>query len=68
MKGHITKRSKKSGLPPGTLVHIGEKKADASRITVLDYNEANFQEAEFSTIEARRYSLSSPALATHGSN
>lgn len=51
MKGHITKRSKKSGLPPGTLVHIGEKKAEASKITVMDYDEANFQEAEFHTIE-----------------
>jgi len=51
MKGHITKRSKKSGLPPGSLVHIGEKKAEASRITVMDYDEANFQEAEFPTIE-----------------
>jgi magnesium transporter len=51
MKRHVTKRSGKSGLPPGTLVHIGEKKADASKITVLDYDEANFQEAEFPTIE-----------------
>ncbi len=24
----VQKRSKKTGLPPGTLVHIGEKKAD----------------------------------------
>jgi len=25
VKGRFTKRSKKSGLPPGSLVHVGEK-------------------------------------------
>jgi magnesium transporter len=45
------KRSKKAGLPPGTLVHIGEKKAEAVRITYLDYDEQNFQEKQISNIE-----------------
>jgi len=47
----IKKRSKKAGLPPGTLVHIGEKKAETLKITVMDYDEANFQEREIRTIE-----------------
>jgi magnesium transporter len=42
----ITKRSKKSGLPPGTLVHIGKKKTGKTKITVLDYDETNFQEKD----------------------
>ena len=45
------KRSKKSGLPPGTLVHIGEKKAERSKITLMDYEEAHFREREVKTVE-----------------
>ena len=33
----VQKRSKKTGLPPGTLVHIGEKKTDKVTITVFNY-------------------------------
>ena len=47
----IKKRSKKAGLPPGTLVHIGEKKSETPKITIMDYDEANFQEKEIKTIE-----------------
>jgi magnesium transporter len=47
----IKKRSKKAGLPPGTLVHIGEKKAETPKITVMDYDEAHFQEKEIKAIE-----------------
>jgi len=47
----IKKRSRKAGLPPGTLVHIGEKRAEAVRITLIDYDEQSFQEKEVSTIE-----------------
>jgi len=47
----IKRRSKKAGLPPGTLVHIGEKKAEVSKINVMDYDEAHFQEKEIKTIE-----------------
>jgi magnesium transporter len=45
------KRSKKAGLPPGTLMHIGEKKAEELKITVIDYDEAHFQEKEIKSIE-----------------
>jgi magnesium transporter len=47
----IKKRSKKAGLPPGTLVHIGEKKAETPKITIMDYDETHFQEKEIKTIE-----------------
>ncbi len=33
----VQKRSRKTGLPPGTLVHIGEKKTDKVTITVFNY-------------------------------
>lgn len=45
------KRSKKIGLPPGTLVHIGEGKTEAPKITIIDYDEANFQEREVWAVE-----------------
>jgi len=51
MPGFVKKRAKKSGLPPGTLVHIGEKKAEEVKITVIDYDEANFQVKEMKGME-----------------
>jgi magnesium transporter len=47
----IKKRSEKTGLPPGTLVHIGEKKAETPKMTIMDYDETHFQEKEIKTIE-----------------
>jgi magnesium transporter len=40
----IKKRSVKTGLPPGALVHIGAKKVGASRISILDYDEQGVRE------------------------
>ena len=51
MRRLITKRSQKAGLPPGTLIHIGERKTEKSRIRILDYNEAQFEEKEAKAIE-----------------
>jgi magnesium transporter len=47
----IKKRSEKAGLPPGTLVHIGETKTEKAKITIIDYDEAQFEEKEAKTIE-----------------
>jgi len=43
--------SKKVGLSPGTLVHIGNKKIEKVRIRLIDYDEAQLQEKEPKTIE-----------------
>ncbi len=40
----VQKRSRKSGLPPGTLVHIGEKKADTVAMTAFNYSGARCDE------------------------
>lgn len=45
------KRSKKSGLPPGTLIHIGEKKAEKARITLIDYDESHFREKDVKEVK-----------------
>jgi len=47
----VKKRSKKAGLPPGTLVHIGEKKSEKTKITILDYDELHVQEKEIRTVD-----------------
>jgi len=51
MPRHRHKRSKKAGLPPGSLVHIGEQKSGGPRIAILDYDEANFQERETDAVD-----------------
>jgi len=47
----MKKLSKRAGLPPGSLVHIGEKRAEEVRITVIDYDEEQFREREIKTIK-----------------
>ncbi len=44
-------RSKKSGLPPGSLVHIGEKKIGDIQITLIDYDDAHFEEKEIKSVD-----------------
>ncbi len=51
MAKSVTRVSKKSGLSPGTLVHVGEKKEDMVRITVIDYNEAGVEERRLERVE-----------------
>jgi magnesium transporter len=51
MPGPTKRMSHKAGLPPGSLVHIGKRKVDKTRITIMDYDEGQFQEKEAKTIE-----------------
>lgn len=50
MSKHI-KRSKKAGLPPGTLVHIGEKHSEKPHIRQISYDESDFLIQEIETPE-----------------
>ncbi len=43
---------KKTGLPPGSLVYIGDKKIEKPRITFMDYDDQTFTEQEVDSIEA----------------
>ena len=47
----IRKGSRKAGLPPGTLVHIGEKKTEKPRIRLMDYSEDHLEEKDLESIE-----------------
>ena len=44
-------KAKKAGLPPGTLIYSGEEKTYKPKISLIDYNETNFQESEIENIE-----------------
>ena len=48
----VKKRSKKAGLPPGTLVYIGDKSGERSSIAVATYDENEFHREEVETPEA----------------
>jgi magnesium transporter len=50
MKEGVKKISGKAGLPPGTLVHIGEKKSEKVRITVMEYNEGECRERDLASL------------------
>ena len=51
MPRFIKRTSKKAGLPPGTLVHIGERKTERVQITLIDYDETQFKQEEVATVE-----------------
>lgn len=40
----VTKRSVKAGLPPGSLIHVGEKKSERTEIRMLSFSEASCAE------------------------
>lgn len=46
MSKFIKKVSKTIGLAPGSLVYVGEKKLEKPRISIIDYNQENFQEKQ----------------------
>jgi magnesium transporter len=51
MPAVIKRRSAKTGLPPGALIHIGRQHAEKAKITLCEYDESRFQEREISTLE-----------------
>lgn len=42
----VTKRSKKAGMAPGSLVHIGEQRTGPIKITIFEYDETHCQERQ----------------------
>lgn len=50
MRKRAKKRSQKAGLPPGTLVHIGERKVESAKITLFDYDRDRFEEKGIRTV------------------
>jgi len=46
MQKIVKSRSQKRGLPPGSLVHIGDKKRESTKIELIEYNEDSFVQKE----------------------
>jgi magnesium transporter len=51
MPRFIKKTSKKAGLSPGTLVYIGEKKAETTKFALINYDREQLQEKELAAID-----------------
>ncbi|MGO9117575.1 MAG: magnesium/cobalt transporter CorA [Desulfomonilaceae bacterium] len=52
-RGRFTdqRQSKKAGLPPGSVVHIGNKVVDKTTISVIDYSEKEFQQKNINNVQ-----------------
>jgi magnesium transporter len=51
MLKHGKKRLGKIGLPPGTPVYVGDREDEEVKISVLDYDESQFQEMDVKDVE-----------------
>ncbi|MFH0799604.1 MAG: magnesium/cobalt transporter CorA [Pseudomonadota bacterium] len=47
----MKRRSRKQGLPPGSLIHIGERRSERTNISVIEYGETAMREIESATLE-----------------
>jgi magnesium transporter len=44
------RRSTKAGLPPGSLVHLGERKLEHARLSLIDYGPDGLEEKQFDSL------------------
>lgn len=42
MRTDVAKRSRKAGMPPGTLLHVGERRAEKVKVSVIEYDKGWF--------------------------
>ena len=59
----LKKSSKKAGLPPGTVVFVGEKKVEETGITIIDYDENQYDEKEIKNIEECFHYKDTPSVS-----
>jgi magnesium transporter len=59
----LKKSSEKAGLPPGSVVFVGEKKVEEIRITIIDYDENQYAEREVKNIEECFSYKSTPSIS-----
>lgn len=51
MTESLSNTSKKLGLPPGSLVHVGDVLEATSRMTVIDYSKENVEEQQIQSVD-----------------
>ena len=62
MRSNHLKRSKKAGLLPGSLIHIGNTYAEKAKITLTRYDETFFSQKEISSLAALRAQKDEPGI------
>lgn len=50
-RGQTTRRSRKAGLPPGTLMHIGKPRTGTVKLSLIRYDVKSFEEKELMSVE-----------------
>lgn len=60
ISGILKKVTHKSGSPPGSLVHTGERKIEKARISIIDYDKENYSITEDTTIDKSAEYLNRP--------
>ncbi len=63
MPKRLKSRAKKAGLPPGSLVHIGERLSETTKITLLDYSGDHILEKVIQNIEDLRAFKDQPTVS-----
>lgn len=58
----LQKRAKKAGLPPGTLVHIGEERTGEPKVTLIDYDESHLLEKDLPSFEGLSAFMDRPSV------
>ncbi|RMG39959.1 MAG: magnesium and cobalt transport protein CorA [Candidatus Dadabacteria bacterium] len=51
---HKRRSRKKPGTAPGTLIHVGEKKVDKERLTLIRYNSTDYEQLELEDLSKLR--------------
>jgi len=62
MRNKHNKRSKKAGLSPGSLIHVGEAYVDKSLISVISYDETSFAEGKITSINDLQSQKDKPGI------
>jgi magnesium transporter len=52
MSRFIRKVSKKAGLPPGALIHVGKERTQKVIVSIMDFDDDNLQEMTLDTVDA----------------
>lgn len=58
----MVEKISKRGMPPGTLIHVGKKKMEKVRISVINYDEKNLVEKDGISIEECKSFADSPSV------
>ncbi len=51
MNQSLSNASQKLGLPPGSLIHVGEVHHTETRMTIIDYSQENFEEKQIESVD-----------------